>query len=165
MTNSPASVPPRWFVRLAWSVHRSLYRLTRGRFGVRRPTERRWGMLRLTTIGRHTGERRSVIIAYLEDGPNLVGLAMNGWADADPAWWLNLRAHPAATAALPAGSRPVLARAATGAERSRLWARWKELDADLDAFASLRSRETAVVVLEPAGPPDSAEAEPPAAPR
>jgi hypothetical protein len=21
-------------------------------------------------------------------------MAMNGWADAEPAWWLNLQAHP-----------------------------------------------------------------------
>lgn len=63
-------------------------------------------MLRLTTIGRHTRAERSVIIAYLEDGPNLIGLAMNGWADADPAWWLNLQAHPEATVQLPTGPRP-----------------------------------------------------------
>ncbi|MGN9779343.1 hypothetical protein ACTMS0_26805 [Micromonospora sp. H33] len=39
-------------------------------------------------------------------------------------------------------------RAATGGERSRLWARWREIDAKLDAYAALRSSETAVVVLE-----------------
>ena len=30
------------------------------------------------------------------DGPNLIALAMNGWADGEPAWWLNLQAHPEA---------------------------------------------------------------------
>jgi hypothetical protein len=34
--------------------------------------------LRLTTTGRRTGRPRSVIIAYLEDGPNLIAMAMNG---------------------------------------------------------------------------------------
>jgi hypothetical protein len=36
-----------------------------------------------------------------------------------------------------------------GAERSRLWARWREMDANLDAYAALRSSQTAVVILEP----------------
>ena len=43
------------------------------------------------------------------------------------------------------------AHAATGAERERLWARWRETDENLDAFAARRPSETAVVVLEPAG--------------
>ena len=31
----------------------------------------------------------------------------------------------------------------------RLWARWAEYDKGLDAYAARRSRETAVVILEP----------------
>jgi len=103
----------------------------------------------LTTTGRRSGAQRSVIVGYVEDGPNLVTLAMNGWADAEPAWWLNLQAHPDATVDLVTGSRPVRARAAQGEERSRLWARWREIDSQLDAYAALRSSETAVVILEP----------------
>lgn len=135
-------VPPRWFVRLAWSVHRALYRVTGGRVGLWRPRANRWGALRLTTTGRRTGRKRSVIIAYFEDGPNLVALAMNGWADGEPAWWLNLQAHPDARVRLADGPRPVRAHAAVGDERSRLWARWRGMDAKLDAFAALRSSET-----------------------
>jgi hypothetical protein len=37
---------------------------------------------------------------------------------------------------------------AKGDERSRLWGRWREIDAQLDAYAALRSSETAVVILE-----------------
>ena len=44
----------------------------------------KWGALRLTTRGRRSGERRSVIVGYYEDGPNLVSMAMNGWRDAEP---------------------------------------------------------------------------------
>jgi F420H(2)-dependent quinone reductase len=141
-------LPPRWFVRLAWSVHRGLYRVTGGRVGLWRPRGKRWGTLRLTTMGRRTGRKRSVIIAYLEDGPNLIAMAMNGWADGEPAWWLNLQAHPDASVVLVDGPRPVRARAAKGDERSRLWGRWREIDAKLDAYAALRSSETAVVILE-----------------
>lgn len=145
----PPGIPPRWFIRLAWSVHRSLYRVSRGRAGLWRPRAKGWGALRLTTTGRRTGQQRSVIIGYFEDGPNLVSLAMNGWGEGEPAWWLNLQRHPDATVDLVDGRRLVCGHAATGDERLRLWARWREIDAKLDAYAALRSSETAVVVLEP----------------
>jgi len=141
-------VPPRWFVRLAWHVHRGIYRVTRGGLGLWRAKPDRWGTLRLTTTGRRTGRPRSVIIAYLEDGPNLIAMAMNGWGDGEPAWWLNLQTHPGARVDLADGPRLVHAHAAHGEERARLWDRWRELDPRLDGFAALRSSETAVVVLE-----------------
>jgi len=142
-------VPPRWFVRLAWYTHRGLYRVTRGRVGLWKPKPGRWGTLRLTTIGRRSGEERSVILGYFEDGPNLVTMAMNGWSEGEPAWWLNLQAHPEARVEITGAEYPVIGRAALGEERIRLWARWGEIDKDLDAYAALRSTETAVVVLEP----------------
>jgi F420H(2)-dependent quinone reductase len=146
-------IPPRWFVVLAWHVHRGLYRVTGGRAGLWRPRANRWGTLRLTSTGRRTGRERNVIIGYIVDGPNLVALAMNGWADGEPAWWLNLQAHPNAKVVLADGPRLVRARAALGDDRPRLWARWREIDERLDAYAALRSSETAVVILEPR-PPD-----------
>ena len=142
-------VPPRWFVVTAWYVHRGIYRLTRGRVGLWRPKPSRWGTLRLTTTGRRTGEPRSVILGYVEDGPNLVTLAMNGWSPGEPAWWLNLRDNPHAEVVVRGGSFRVSGRAAHGEERDRLWARWREIDENLDGFAALRPTETAVVVLEP----------------
>ena len=108
------------------------------------------GRLRLTTTGRRSGEPRSVILGYYEDGPGLVSMAMNGWAEAEPAWWLNLQAHPEAVVELADGlRREVLGRAATGDERERLWRRWRELDKNLDDYAARRPHDTAVVVLEP----------------
>jgi deazaflavin-dependent oxidoreductase (nitroreductase family) len=144
-----ARVPPRWFVRLAWHTHRGLYRVTGGRLGLWRPKENRWGTMRLTTTGRRSGEERSVILGYYEDGPNLVTMAMNGWAPEEPSWWLNLQANPIAKVDLSDGRRSVRGRAALGEERARLWARWREIDANLDGLADLRPTETAVVILEP----------------
>ncbi|MGB5432955.1 MAG: nitroreductase family deazaflavin-dependent oxidoreductase, partial [Acidimicrobiia bacterium] len=59
-----ARVPPRWFVRLAWFSHRGVYRITRGKVGLWQPKPGRWGTLRLTTLGRRSGEERSVILGY-----------------------------------------------------------------------------------------------------
>ena len=142
-------LPPRWFIRAAWSTHRGLYRLTGGRVGLWRPKPDGWGAMRLTTIGRRTGQERTVIVGYFEDGPNLVTMAMNGWGEGEPAWWLNLQAHPDVQVELRDGPRQVTGHAAEGEERERLWDRWREIDDDLDAYAERRSTETAVVVLEP----------------
>jgi deazaflavin-dependent oxidoreductase (nitroreductase family) len=142
-------MPPRWFVLLFWKLHRALFRITGGRIGLWRPSPKRWGAMRLTTVGRRSGQPRSVILGYLEDGPNLVTLAMNGWGEGEPAWWLNLLAHPQAEVQLRGGTRHVLAHAAIGLEREQLWERWRVIDHDLDGYARRRSTETAVVVLEP----------------
>jgi deazaflavin-dependent oxidoreductase (nitroreductase family) len=149
-TRSPR-VPPRWFVVTAWRVHRAVLRASGGRRGLRPARPDRWGTMQLTAVGRRSGEERSVILAYLEDGPNLTTLAMNGWGAGEPAWWLNLQANPHATVRYPGGTREVVARAATGAERERLWELWRATDDDLDGYAARRPTETAVVVLEPAG--------------
>jgi deazaflavin-dependent oxidoreductase (nitroreductase family) len=133
-------------VRLAWYAHRGLYRVTGGRVGLWRAKAKSWGTLRLTTTGRRTGAERSVIIGYLDDGPDLIALAMNGWAGGEPAWWLNLQAFPTQRSSSPTARAWHLAHAAHGDERSRLWARWREIDDGY--FAALRSSETAVVVLE-----------------
>jgi deazaflavin-dependent oxidoreductase (nitroreductase family) len=141
------------FVRTAWVLHRALYRFSGGRIGLSRPKAGgRFGMMRLTTLGRRSGQPRVTMVGYFEDGPNLVTLAMNGWADAEPAWWLNLQAQPDTTVDLPDGSRAVRARAAAGAEREQLWARFRDYPGwgdDIDALAGRRSTETAVVVLQP----------------
>ena len=146
---STARLPPRWFIRLAWFTHRGIHRVSRGRFGLWRPKPGGWGTARLTTIGRRTGQERSVMVGYFEDGPYLVTMAMNGWGEAEPAWWLNLQAHPEVHVETCDGTRSVTGRAAAGDERERLWERWRETDDNLDAFAARRSGETAVVVLEP----------------
>jgi deazaflavin-dependent oxidoreductase (nitroreductase family) len=140
-------------VHVAWRVHRALYRVSGGRFLWTTSNKRGWGALRLTTVGRRSGQERSVILGYLADGPNLFTLAMNGWQDGEPAWWRNLQAHPDAVGR-PAHQepRPMRARAAVGDERLRLWQQWGEVEPDLDAYAAQRSTETAVVVFEPLDP-------------
>ncbi len=152
MAGGKVRLPPRWFITTAWHVHRWIVRASRGRKGLWAPRPGKWGALRLTTTGRRSGERRSVIIFYYEDGPNLVSMAMNGWGSAEPAWWLNLQADPRAVVELAGGIRhEVRASVADGEERERLWQRWRALDKNLDSCAARRPHETAVVVLEPRG--------------
>ena len=146
----PPKLPPAWFKHAFWRGHRGMYRLSRGRFLWTPQSKRGWGALHLTTIGRKSGKPRAVIVGYLEDGPNLVVLAMNGWDEGHPAWWLNLEANPDAVIRL-AGHRPmpVRARLATGDERERLWQRWLAIEPEIDAYADRRAVETPIVMFEP----------------
>ena len=153
-TNSEqVNLPPRPVIRTVWALHRAAVRVTGGRFGLQKPQRgARFGMLRLHTTGRRSGRTRIAMVGYFEDGSNLVTLAMNGWGMTEPAWWLNLQANPTATVERPEGRHSVTARAATGAERERLWAAFADYPgwgADLEGLAARRPGKTAVVVLEP----------------
>lgn len=145
--------PPRFAIRIFWIAQRTIYRLSNGHIGLSKPEAgNRFGMLRLETVGRRTAKRRVAIVGYFEDGPNLVTLAMNGWGEDEPAWWLNLEANPEARVDLVDGRRAVLARVATGEERERLWAKvidYPGWGADIDGLAARRPGPTAVVVFEP----------------
>ncbi len=142
-------LPPRWVITTAWRIHRALYRWSGGRFGLRDARPDRYGLAQLTTTGRRSGEARSVMIGFFTDGDDLVTMAMNGWGEAEPAWWLNLQAEPTATLTLPDRTIEVVGAAAEGSEHDRLWDRWRELDKDLDGWAARRPGKTAVVVLTP----------------
>ena len=121
-------LPPRWFIRLAWSVHRGLYRVTGSRVGLWRPREHRWGTLRLTATGRRTGQQRSVILAYFEDGPNLVGVAMNGWGGAPlPGGSTSGRTRTRQSIWSTDGGWCAAASPPT-TSGTRLWPRWREAD-------------------------------------
>lgn len=145
---------PRPLLKTFWAMHRAIVRVTGGRIGLQRPERgAKFGMLRLHTVGRRSGRERIAMVGYFEDGANLVTLAMNGWGKTEPAWWLNLQAVAAATVELPDGSREVRARAASGEERERLWATFRDYPgwgSDLGALAAHRPGETAIVVLAPA---------------
>lgn len=149
----PARVPPRVVVRAAWAIHRAIYRVTGGRRGLSRPRPGHYGMLRLRTTGRRSGEERAAIVAYYLDGASYVVVAMNGWAEPHPAWLLNLRAEPRAAVDTVDGSRAVVAREPEGDERERLWVGYRVYSPpgdELDGYQTLRVNPAVVVVLDPA---------------
>ena len=138
-------LPPRWFIVTAWAVHRAMVRWTGGRRGIWAAQPKKWGTMRLHTVGRKSGQERVAILGYQPDGENLVTIAMNGWGEGDPKWWLNLRANPDATVELKGETRAVHARTANADEADRLW----KLFPGNEPFVAARRTETPLVVLEP----------------
>ncbi len=151
-STTPPKVPPSWFVHVAWRIHRGLYKLSGGRFLWTPANKRGWGAMHLTTTGRRSGRQRSVIVGYIDDGPNLVVVVMNGWQEGQPAWWLNLEANPDCTVRRSGGpAMPMRAHRAEGDERDRLWAAWRTVEPELDGYAATRRTESPVVVFAPRG--------------
>lgn len=141
----PPRLPPDWVIRVIWAVHRAVYRWSGGRRGLWRAKPEKWGTFRLHTVGRKSGKDRIAILGYQLDGSNIVTVAMNGWMEGHPAWWVNLQAAPEATIELKGETLKVRARAAAGEERERLF----RLFPGNKPFVDKRRTETAVVVLEP----------------
>ena len=159
MAQNEPFLPPRPVIRAAWRAHRALYRVSKGRLGLRDYQDGTEGLAQLTTTGRRSGEPRNVMIAYFDDGDDFVTMAMNRWDVADPAWWLNLQANPNAMLTTTAGDVPVTGRAAVGDESTRLWDRWRELDHNIDKYSGLRTEGTPVVILSPQARPEVAHRE------
>ena len=79
-------------------------------------------MLLLHTRGARSGQPRSTPLLYTRHGRGYVVVASKAGADHHPAWYYNLRAHPAAVT-IEVGGRniPVRPREAEGPEREELW--------------------------------------------
>lgn len=97
--------------RLLAQTHVVVYHASRGSIGhhLGKTT-----VLLLTTMGRKTGKRRVMPIAYFRDGARYILVASNYGAATDPSWWRNLQAHPEATIQVGSQSITVQATAAMG---------------------------------------------------
>lgn len=142
-------IPPRAVFRAVWFVHQALRRVSGGRVGTQLARGDRKGTLFLHTVGRKSGQPRVNGLFYLDDGPDLVAVASNAGSDADPAWWLNLRAQPDAEVEIAGRRRPIRARAATDDEAARLWPRLDAANPDYAAYRAMAQRPIPVVILEP----------------
>jgi F420H(2)-dependent quinone reductase len=142
-------IPPRPLLRLLWAIHKGIDRLTGGRVGSVRPTGRRLGTLFVISTGRTSGQPRRNPVYYVEEGPNLIVVASNAGAAADPAWWQNLQAQPDAEVEIAGQRHSVRARPAMPEEQARLWPRFVRGSATFNEYQANTERKLAVVILEP----------------
>ncbi len=135
-------------MRLLFTAHAGLYRLTGGALGgnVSGP------ILLLTTVGRKSGQERTVPLGYLRDADRLVLVGSNGGKDVDPGWVWNLRANPTAVAQLGRRRFWVRAEQAGPEDEARLWPRLAAQTPAWDAYRDKTGRRIPLMLLRPVPP-------------
>ncbi|MEV0951357.1 nitroreductase/quinone reductase family protein [Promicromonospora sp. NPDC050249] len=130
---------------------RWMNRLIMGR--ARRTEGKTMGMnlLVLTTVGRKSGQERQTPLAWFPgpDGSWLVVASANG-APANPAWYLNLAAHPDQVTVEQAGRKvAVTAEELQGAEREQAWQQIKAAADNFRKYEQTTDRKLPVIKLTP----------------
>lgn len=125
----------------------ALFRRTRG--GITRPFH--VDVLALTTIGRRSGKRRSVLLQYFGDGDDMLLVAADGGADRHPAWYHNLMAQPEAEAEIAGRRTAVRASELDGAEAERAWPRILERAPEYERYVRATTRRLPLVRLTRVG--------------
>ena len=136
------------FIKLMSKLNTGLYRRTGGKVG---------GSFKggapvclLTTIGKVSGEPRTVPLLYLADGDDVVIVASKGGFSKHPQWYGNLRAHPEVTVQVGRTTRSMVARVASADEKAELWPRLVSMYADYDDYQARTDRDIPVVICSPA---------------
>ena len=147
---SAAWPPVSWFyVRTLHHIDRIVFRLTRGR-----ATFTSWvaglPIVMLTTTGAKSGRRHTLPLVALPEGERLMVIASNYGQHRNPAWYHNLRAHPAATVVFEGTERQMTARELEGDEREREYARGIEIYPGWKAYRKRAAhRQIPVIELTP----------------
>lgn len=135
-------------LKVANAVHRGLLKLSFGKFG--------WDLgnmpvVELTTVGRKSGQKRSVMLTSpLQEGDAIVVVASRGGDDTHPAWFLNLRDNPDVEVSLRGKAKqPMRARVATPEERARLWPQVTAQYKGYAGYQTKTTREIPLVLLDP----------------
>jgi deazaflavin-dependent oxidoreductase (nitroreductase family) len=131
-------------------IHRIVLAVSGGRLGW---TAMDMPVLELTTTGRRSGQPHSVMLTSpLQQGSVLVVVASGGGDVRPPAWFLNLRDNPDVEVRLQGEPRHQMrGRAATPAERERLWPLVIANHTNYADYQRMTTREIALALLEPVG--------------
>ncbi len=125
-----------------------LYHLTGGR-AFRGSAESPTGFLKLTTIGRKSGQPRTVHLLYIRDGSAYVVTASNGGKPHPPGWLFNVRSNPKVSIQVQDRQVSAVAEIAEADKRRELWERLLELAPMYAGYEKQASREIPMVILRP----------------
>lgn len=141
-------MPPKRkpLIRFLWWLHIRIYRLSGGRLGTRLLD---MPVLLLFTTGTKSGHSRVHALSYVRAGDSYVVAASNGGASVHPGWRFNLLNNPIARIQVGREIMDVEAREAQGAERKKLWERFKEMDGAYRRYETRTDRLIPVIVLQP----------------
>lgn len=103
--------------------------------------------LLLDTIGRKSGETRTVAVVYGQSGDDFIIIGSKGGSPTPPQWYLNLMASPSVNIQVKDKHYSVEARLASDTERPALWSIMTEAFADFNDYEKKLGRQLPVIVL------------------
>lgn len=106
-------------------------------------------LLLLRHTGAKSGAGHTTPLAYLNSDAGYLIWAANGGAPKNPAWYWNLKAHPATSIEVGTETVDVVAEEVTGDERERLLAKAGERYPSLAEMARNTERVIPLMVLTP----------------
>lgn len=135
-----------WLVKhFASKVDPILFRVTNGRFtstGV--PT---LPMLTMTAVGRKSGEKRAVQLAYHRDGDDLLIVASAMGAENHPAWRYNIEANPNVEVQVRGERFEAVAELLSDEEKERVWPAVKRTIPQMNVYEKRTDRKLGVFRL------------------
>lgn len=131
------------------ALHRGLLKVSGGRMGW---TAAKMPVVELTTTGRKSGQKRTVLLTSPhQDGESVLVVASKGGEDTHPAWFLNLRDDSSVEVAM--GGKPAsayTARVLGSDERDQLWGIVTAKYDNYGGYQKKTDREIPLVFLDPA---------------
>lgn len=135
-----------WIVKhFASKIDPVLFRATNGRFtstGV--PT---LPMLTMTAVGRKSGEKRSVQLAYHTDGTDPLVVASAMGQERHPAWLHNIEANPNVEIQMPGQRFQAVAEPLSDEEKARVWPSIKRTIPQMNVYEKRTDRNIRVIRL------------------
>jgi F420H(2)-dependent quinone reductase len=131
----------KWFM----SINTLLIRLSRGRLGSRLGKQT---ILILHTVGRKSGQERTIPIAYFEYEGQYLIVASNWGKDRQADWYLNLKKDPRARLEINGKIISAVAREAQSEEYDRLWEFATERNPPYLDYQKMATRPIPIIVFE-----------------
>jgi len=142
-------------IKVMSQVNTAVYRWTGGLLGStwRVGSAFPWGIpvLLLTTIGRKSGQPRTLPLLFIEEGDHIIIVASRGGLPSEPLWYKNLVANPECDVQIKRRKMKMSARTASPEEREALWPKLVAHYPDFASYATWTDRIIPVVILEPIG--------------
>lgn len=136
------------FIRWMTKANTVVYRATGGRVGGK--FMRGAPVCLITTVGRRSGQKRTVALIYLQDGDDVILVASKGGMPHHPQWYLNMEANPDVEVEIGTTVTPMKARRASDEEKAAYWPKLVAIYPDYDDYQARTERNIPVMVLSPA---------------
>jgi deazaflavin-dependent oxidoreductase (nitroreductase family) len=133
------------FIKWFMSINTFLIRLSRGRLGSKLGTQT---ILILHTVGRRSGQNRTIPIAYFDYQGKYLIVASNWGQDKNADWYLNLKKAQNASLEINGHLVSVAAREAQGDEYHNLWKFVTERHPPYLNYQKMTTRHIPIMVFE-----------------